>query len=126
MATTNPGPAVTLTGNTVLTFGNTAVEALLVLTISPAAVAANTTVEQTFTVSGLLPGDFVEMNKPTAQAGLGIVNTRVSALNTLAITFVNATGATVTPTANEVYQMCITRPLAAAFTAGLPTSLPLV
>jgi hypothetical protein len=74
-------------------------------TLSPTAVSANTTVEETFTVPGLLVGDVVFVNKPTAQAGLGIVGARVSAANTLAITFGNFTASSITPTASEVYQI---------------------
>lgn len=73
--------------------------------LSPAQVAANTTAEQTFTVTGLAVGDYVNVNKPTAQAGLGIVGTRVSAANTLAITFSNNTASPITPTASETYQV---------------------
>jgi len=61
-------------------------------TIDPASVAANTTAEQTFTVTGLTTADKVFVNKPTNTAGLGIVNVRVSAADTLAITFGNFTG----------------------------------
>lgn len=71
--------------------------------LTPALVAANTTAEQTFTVAGLIYGSVVYVNKPTAQAGLGIVGARVSANDTLAITFINATGAGITPTAAELY-----------------------
>jgi len=77
----------------------------LALTISPAAVAANTTAEQTFALAGIAVGDVVYVSKPTAQAGLGIVNCRVSAANTLAITFSNNTAASITPTAAETYQV---------------------
>lgn len=77
--------------------------------ISPAAVAANTTAEQTFTVTGLLTTDVVSVNKPTAQAGLGIVGARVSAADTLAITFSNNTGAAITPTAAETYKIIAVR-----------------
>lgn len=83
---------------------------LLGVTLSPSSVAANTTAEQTFTVPGLLPGDIVTVGKPTSQAGLGIVNARVSAANTLAITFSNNTGSPISPTASEVYQVCVDRP----------------
>ena len=76
---------------------------ILKATLSPAAVAANTTAEQTFTVSGVQVGDFVDANKPTSQAGLGIVGVRVSAANTLAITFSNNTASPITPTAAETY-----------------------
>jgi len=71
--------------------------------LTPAIVAANTTAEQTFTVRGLVYGSVVIVNKPTAQAGLGIVGFRVSATDTLAITFSNNTGVGITPTAGETY-----------------------
>lgn len=80
-----------------------------VITLSPVAVVANTTTEQTFTITGLAVGDIVELIKPTTQAGLGIVNTRVSAANTLAVAFLNATAASITPTAAEVYQFFVVR-----------------
>jgi len=72
-------------------------------TLTPTSVAANTTAEQTFTVTGLIAGSPVWVNKPTAQAGLGIVGARVSAASTLAINFLNTTAGTLTPTAAEVY-----------------------
>ena len=75
-------------------------------TLSPLQVAINTTAEQTFTVTGLEVGDtIISVNKPTAQAGLGIVGFRVSAANTLAVTFSNNTGTAITPTASEVYRI---------------------
>ena len=73
-------------------------------TLTPLAVAANTVVEQTFTgVTGIYPGMLVSVNKPTTQAGLGVLSARASANNTLSITYINATAATITPTAAEVY-----------------------
>lgn len=88
-------------------------------TLSPAAVAANTTAEQTFTVNGLATSAtngsvindvILAINKPTAQAGLGIVGFRVSAANTLAVTFSNNTAGSITPTASEVYSIVAFRP----------------
>jgi len=73
--------------------------------LSPTQVAANTSAEQTFTVPGLRVGGVVFVNKPTAQAGLGIVGARISANNTLAITFGNFTASPITPTASETYQV---------------------
>ena len=75
------------------------------VTISPAAVAANTSAEQTFTVTGLSTNDAVFVTKPTAQAGIGIVGTRVSAADTLAITFGNFTAGGITPTASQLYKI---------------------
>ena len=95
--------------NTVLR-GNILLSMLLAPTLSPISVAPNTVVEQTFTVAGLQVGDFVNVSKPTTQTGLGIANSRVSALNTLAIAFSNATAATITPTPAEVYTIGLDRP----------------
>lgn len=90
--------------------GNIPKQSVLSLTLSPVAVGANTTAEQTFTVNGLVPGDMAVITKPTTQAGLGVVNSRVSAANTLAVTFSNNTGGSITPTANEVYLVLVSRP----------------
>lgn len=89
--------------------GNVAAMGVISVALSPAQVAANTTAEQTFTVPGLKVGDFVDVNKPTAQAGLGIAAVRVSAANTLAVSFSNNTASPITPTAAETYLVLYTR-----------------
>ncbi len=89
--------------------GNVAGEYIVSTTINPASVGAATSAEQTFTVTGLKIGDFVSLEKPTATAGVGIVNVRVSAADTLAVTFMNATASSVDP-ASEVYRLRIARP----------------
>ena len=76
---------------------------LLEVVLSPATVATTTSAEQTFTVKGLKLHDWVNVNKPTAQAGLGIVGARVTAADTLGITFANVTSGTLTPTTSETY-----------------------
>jgi hypothetical protein len=76
--------------------------------LTPASVAANTTAEQTFTVEGLVINDILTVNKPSLDAGLGIVNVRVSAADTLAITYINATGSPIVPT-SETYKIVSTR-----------------
>ncbi|MGI0034318.1 MAG: hypothetical protein ACRD98_00420 [Nitrososphaera sp.] len=68
-------------------------------------VAANTTSEQTMTVTGVKTGNFAHVNKPTHQAGLGIVNCRVSAADTVEVTWMNTTAAAITPTASETYRV---------------------
>lgn len=79
------------------------------LTINPAIVAANTTAEQTFTVTGLSINDIpLTLIKPTTTAGLGIVGIRVSAANTLAITFINATALGIDPP-SETYKLVVIR-----------------
>jgi hypothetical protein len=90
--------------------GNLVKQSVISVTLSPALIVLNTTAEQTFTVNGLLPGDMVLVNKPTTQAGLGIVGSRVSAANTLAITFSNNTAASITPTAGQTYLVLVSRP----------------
>jgi len=90
--------------------GNIVKASVISITLSPAAVAANTTAEQTFTVNGLAVGDWVGVIKPTNQAGLAVVNSRVSAVNTLAISFGNFTAASITPTAAQVYSVMVARP----------------
>ena len=72
-------------------------------TLTPASIAANTTAEQTFAVTGLISSTPVWVNKPTAQAGLGISGCRVSSTNNIGITFSNFTGTAITPTAGETY-----------------------
>lgn len=90
--------------------GNIVKASVISVTLSPAAVAANTSVEQTFTVNGLAVGDWVGVSKPTVQAGLSVPGARVSAANTLAITFGNFSAASITPTASQVYSVMVVRP----------------
>lgn len=78
--------------------------------LTPSAVSANTTAQQTFTVTGVKVGDVVvAVEKPSHQAGLGIVGWRVTAADTVGITFSNNTGAGITPTAGETYDFVVAR-----------------
>ncbi len=107
----NPGPNVSTTPDTTQSpIGNVQKMGIFSLPLTPASVAANTTAEQTFAATGigLLVTDNVDVSKPSFQAGLGIVNVRVSAVDTLAITYVNATASPIVPTA-ETYQVAVTR-----------------
>lgn len=104
--------------------GNIQNEWALGVTLSPTSVANATSAEQTFTVTGVRPGDMVYVNKPTAQAGLGIVGTRVTANDTIGITFMNATAATITPTASQVYLVNVIRVDNLNGTAPLLTQVP--
>ncbi len=70
--------------------------------LTPVSVAANTTAEQTFTVTGLPAGSTVFVNKPSHQVGLVISGCRVTAASTLGITYENITANALTPTP-EVY-----------------------
>ncbi len=111
MAYVNPGPSTTVNPEPQSSVGNIWKVGIFNLTLSPASVANATAAEQTFDASsiGLLTTDVVLVQKPTAQAGLGIVGSRVSASNVLAITFMNATAATITPTASQAYQVTVLR-----------------
>jgi hypothetical protein len=80
------------------------------VTWDPAAVNTITTAEQTVTVPGVLVGDIVvAWNKPTNTAGAMPVNARVSAANTVAVSFVNPTAGSVNP-AEEAWIFVIGRP----------------
>lgn len=92
-----------------LLMGNLLSVGVASVALSPASVAANTSAEQTFTVPGLKAGDFVSINKPTAQAGLAIVGFRASADETVAITFGNFTAGAIVPTAAETYRIYYAR-----------------
>lgn len=77
-------------------------------TLTPTSVSNHTTAEQTFTFTGVEAADFVlGVSKPTAQAGLGIVGQRITATNTVGITFVNSTTTPITPTATEIYTILV-------------------
>lgn len=89
--------------------GNTILTQIMRIALTPAQANANTTAEQTFTVNGVQLNDVVIVNKPTAQAGLGIVGARASAVNQIGITFSNNTGAGITPTAGENYLIVVMR-----------------
>lgn len=80
-------------------------------TLTSVAVATITSAEQSYTVPGLLVGDIVvSVNRPNnTPVGVGIVNARVSAANTLALTWVNPTAGSVTPGAG-VFSLVIGRP----------------
>lgn len=76
--------------------------------ITPASVAAATAVEQTFTVPGLRVGDFVDVTPPGLTVGVAPVTSRVSAANTIAITWLNPTAGALVPAAG-VYQIQVMR-----------------
>lgn len=124
MSNTNAGPSTSAQTPLQSPVGNVQAEYMLAVTLSPSAVAANTSAEQTFTVTGLAVGDNVSVNKPTAQTGLAIVGFRVSAANTLAITFGNYTTASITPTASESYSVKVSRAKSNDLSNGLPSSIP--
>lgn len=82
---------------------------ILTQSINVASVAANTSAEQDFTVTGLKVGDFVTVSKPSLSAGLVIGNVRVKAADTLSITYGNLTASPIDPAA-ETYTIKVFRP----------------
>lgn len=108
----NPGPNYAQLPDTVqMPIGNIWKVGVFSITLSPAAIHATTTGEQTFAATGigLLTTDLVLVQKPTSQAGIFIGGSRVSAADTLAINFGNLSTGTLTPTASEVYTVGVFR-----------------
>jgi len=89
--------------------GNVRFMAIAQVTFDPASVATATTAEQTMTVPGVRTTDFVFVSKPTATAGFGVVNARVSAADTISITAVNPTAGAVNP-GSETWTVLVIRP----------------
>jgi hypothetical protein len=79
--------------------------------LTPASVAANTTVEQAFVIPGLVFGDNVSCYSQNAPqtTGIGIINCRVSAANTLQLGFSNSTAGALSPVSGQYY-LYISRP----------------
>lgn len=96
-ATITPTAAETYTFGLVAAMSPAPVMTKITATLTPNAVAANTSAEQTFTVTGLAAGTEVYVTKPSVTTNLMVAGARVSALNTLAINFANNSGASITP-----------------------------
>ena len=108
----NPGPNDAVLPDTVqMPVGNLWKVGRFALTLSPLAVAAASAVEQTFAATGigLLPTDALVVNCEAPLAGVINSNARVSGADTLAITFVNPTAGSLTPTPNTVYYVTVFR-----------------
>ena len=81
---------------------------LVNVSINLPSVAANTTGIATATIDGLRTEDAVFVNKPSHEAGLGIVNARVSADNTIEVTAINTTAGAVDEVA-ETFKVLIVK-----------------
>jgi len=96
---------------TTIARGNLLLEEVLAVSLTPnngSNIAANTSVETTYTLPGVQLNDFIEINKPSHTTGLVIGNVRVSAANQVAVMWANVTTAAITPTA-ETYLLAIAR-----------------
>ena len=85
--------------------------------LSGSSVGAAASVEQSFTINGLQGADALEpadqimiITKATYQTGLALGAARVTAANTVAVTFINPTAAPIVPTASDVYTLVVFRP----------------
>ncbi len=106
-------------------YGNVALTMVLRATLTPASVGSATAAEQTFTIPGLQLGDQVSgISLQGAWTSLtSIVNARVSAANTLAISFQNGTAGALTPPSGT-YWIEVNRPVTLDGSAtGLPTGI---
>lgn len=125
MASSNPGPAIATQTPSQAAYGNASNEWVLLITPGlTTSITANTSVEVTTTVNGLLPYDLIEINKLNHVAGLSVGNVRVSAANTLAIQMVNSTASPISLQNTDVYLVAVTRPMAQQVTNTLPSSIP--
>lgn len=80
------------------------------VSVTPNAILASTSSEVSVTMPGLLTTDIVlQFIKPTLTAGIDIGNFRISAANTLRVTYQNSTTATITPP-TETYSYYVCRP----------------
>ena len=77
-------------------------------TIDLASVAANTSAEQDITVTGVTTSDVIlNVIKPTAEAGIGIVGARIKAADTVALTIMNATASAVNAASQAGWQFVV-------------------
>lgn len=95
---------------TTISRGNILVSQLMSTTLTPTAVLTVAVTEQAFSVPGLQVGDQVSVTANFAWTGLTtLVSSRVSAANTLAISFANTTAGTLTPPSGA-YLIEVNRP----------------
>lgn len=90
--------------------GNVSVREIIAPVLTPAQVLQATTAVQNFTVPGLLTTDIVRVHfAGVSTAGVFVCSSRVSAADTLALTFANVTAGALTPAAG-VYNVQIDSP----------------
>lgn len=74
-------------------------------TLTTGSVGATTTLETTSTVTGILAADVIAVNKPAAQAGLGIAGYRASAADTIGVNYTVISSGAITPTSTDAYDV---------------------
>jgi hypothetical protein len=78
------------------------------LSLTPAQVAAGTSVEQTFPLAGVVIGDSVVVNPQVFLAGVLVLGARVVTNGSIAVTFANVTAGALTPPAG-IYTVLVVR-----------------
>lgn len=71
------------------------------LQVSPAAINANSLSVETYTLNGLQTDMAVHVNQQAVQAGIVLVHALCDTVNVLKVTWWNATGGSLTPTAAQ-------------------------
>jgi len=92
-------------GSSTISRGNILNSFTLQVNLTPSAVAANSTVEQSFIIPGLVSGDQVSafMFQAAFAVNINPVNMRVPSNNTLTVAFQNVSGGTLTPPSGNYY-----------------------
>lgn len=72
------------------------------VTVDISSVPGGSTQEESFTVNGLKTDHVVVVNKQGVDSGLHVIEARVSAADTLAVTFFNPTGSAINPASQEI------------------------
>lgn len=105
--------------------GNAALIMCLQETFTPPNVNANTTAVQTYTITGLVVNDIIDLNQLSHVVGLSVGNVWVSAANTLSVQFVNSTTSNITGTAAQNYLISVIRgnPTLSGSGYSLPTTI---
>lgn len=101
-----------------ITLGNVRGLAVVDVTWDIPSVAANTTEEETFTLTGVKTGDVVYVTKADLDAGILFGSARVTAADTIGVQIVNATGSPVNA-ASETVKVLVVRPEAGSATDPL-------
>ena len=98
--------------------GNALGITVLTATVDLGSVAANTSEEETATVTGVKSGDYVAVVKPSLEAGIILGTVRVTADDTVAIQVVNTTAGAI-DAASESMTFLVIRPSDTTATAVL-------
>ena len=112
-SSTNPGPATVQTSNTQSPRGQAQFIQTIAVSMTPIAVAADTTAEQSFgssgvtqatAATGIMPGDVIlNVSAPSLTAGLGVVEARVDTAtpDKFYVAWSNSTAGSLTPASGE-------------------------